>query len=359
MTTMRSGAVDTVADAGLADVRIEPSVELEAELPGMYRVADRSRRADGELERGSFNGMRAYYRTLEHFEPARDLVIARRDDDIVGYGRVQWTDSTDGERWYESACFVDPDLRRRAIGTRLLAWTEGRRVEMAAEDRAARLAADRPRWLTTFNHDGDVGGEVVLRQAGYEPFRRFHSMRRPDFSAIPDMGLPEGLEVRPIPFEPDAIRAVIAADTDAFAEHFGSLDDPESVYTQMVEDPDTDPSLWVVAFDGDEIAGGVLNGIHRDHDEIPVGWLDSVFTRKPWRKRGLARALIARSLVALRDRGVTTAALGVDSENVNDALGLYESSGFRVASSTTAYRKPFPERAPVTATTHATEEGSP
>jgi mycothiol synthase len=228
---------------------------------------------------------------------------------------------------------------------------------MALEDRAAGPATDRPRWLTTFNHDGDVGGEVVLRRAGYEPFRRFHSMRRPDFSAIPDLPLPDGLDVRPIPFEPDAIRAVIAADTDAFAEHFGSLDDPESVYTQMVEDPDTDTSLWVVAFDGDEIAGGVLNGIHKDHDEIPVGWLDSVFTRRPWRKRGLARALIARSLVALRDRGVSTAALGVDSENVNDALGLYESSGFRVASSTTAYRKPVPD--PHAATPSSNEEGSP
>ncbi len=337
MTSTR--AADAATGAG---VRIDPSMDLEAELPGMYATAERTRRADGEIERNTFEAMHAYYDSLQHFTPATDLVIARSGEAIVGYGRVQWTDSTDGERWYESACFVDPDVRRRGVGARLLAWTEARRIAMAAEDRAAGAALDRPRWLTTFSHDGDVGGGIVLRRAGYEPFRRFHSMRRPDFEAIPDLPLPDGLETRPIPTEPTAIRAVIAADTEAFLESFGSVDDPESVYTQMMADPDTDTSLWVVAFDGDEIAGGILNGIHKGHDGIPVGWLDSVFTRRPWRRRGLARALIARSLLALRDRGVTTAALGVDSANANQALGLYESCGFQVASSTTAYRKPLP-----------------
>ena len=86
----------------------------------------------------------------------------------------------------------------------------------------------------------------------------------------------------------------------------------------------------------------MLNGIHADDDGIPVGWLDSVFTRRPWRQRGLARALIARSLVVLRERGVSSAALGVDASNPNQALGLYESCGFRRASSTTSYRKAVP-----------------
>jgi ribosomal protein S18 acetylase RimI-like enzyme len=67
-----------------------------------------------------------------------------------------------------------------------------------------------------------------------------------------------------------------------------------------------------------------------------------VFTRRPWRQRGLARALIARSLELLRDRGVASASLGVDATNPNQALHLYESCGFRVVSSSTAYRKPVP-----------------
>ena len=52
-----------------------------------------------------------------------------------------------------------------------------------------------------------------------------------------------------------------------------------------------------------------------------------------------ARALISRSLVLLRDRGMTSAQLGVDAENPNAALHLYESSGFRVDHSGSAWRK--------------------
>jgi GNAT superfamily N-acetyltransferase len=356
MTTVRSGLSAAMAATLDGDVRIEPSVDVEAELPGMYAVADRARRADGEIERGSFEAMRAYYGTLEHFAPATDLVIVRRATDIAGYARVHWSDANDGDRWYESACFVDPDLRRQGVGARLLAWAEARRIVMAASDVAAGLSPDRNRWLVTFNHDGDVGGDVLLRGAGYAPFRRFHAMRRPDYEGIPELPLPDGLELRPIPFEPEAIRAVIHADNEAFRDHFGSVADDESITSQIIADPDTDTSLWMVAFDGDEIAGAVLNGIHMNHDDIPVGWLDSVFTRRPWRRRGLARALISRSLVALRDWGLETAALGVDAANASDALGLYESCGFRVASSTTAFRKPFPDSDATTVLRN--EEGS-
>ncbi|MBA3852600.1 MAG: hypothetical protein H0X59_09590, partial [Chloroflexi bacterium] len=53
------------------------------------------------------------------------------------------------------------------------------------------------------------------------------------------------------------------------------------------------------------------------------------------------RALIGRSFRALRERGMTSAALGVDAANPNEALALYESSGFVVHRSYSAYRKPF------------------
>jgi mycothiol synthase len=330
------------------DIRLDPSVDLEAEVPQMWAVADLARRVDGELDRSTLDGMLAFYRNLDHCDPATDLVLARRGDELVGYARVEWNDTTDGERWYESACFVHPEARRRGLGRRLLDWTEARRLQLAAADRAAGVALDRPAWLTTFNHDGDLGGAVLLRAAGYEPLRRFYSMLRPDLDDIPDLPLPAGLEIRRIPNEPDPIRALIAADNEAFQDHFGAVDDVETVYRQVVEDPDTDVSLWVVAFDGDEIAGAVINGIRADHAGVRVGWCDSVFTRRPWRQRGLARALIGRSLELLRDRGVGSASLGVDATNPNQALHLYESCGFRVASSATAYRRPVPDPHPQT-----------
>ena len=56
---------------------------------------------------------------------------------------------------------------------------------------------------------------------------------------------------------------------------------------------------------------------------MPRGWLEHISVRRPWRRRGLASALIARSLRVLRERGFEEAALGVDAENlVGGAAGL-------------------------------------
>ena len=69
------------------------------------------------------------------------------------------------------------------------------------------------------------------------------------------------------------------------------------------------------------------------------GWLDHVSVRRPWRRRGLASALIAESLRALADAGMTDAALGVDAENPSGALRVYENLGFRRTRTGVGYRK--------------------
>jgi len=314
----------------------------DADLPGMVEAVRQARLADGEIEPVDLAGMRATYAHLERCDPARDILVVELRDEIVGYARVQWGDANDGSRYYDGFCFLRPDTRRRGIGRAMLAWTEDRRRVIAAGHAAAGEGLDRPPLLTTFVHDGDRGGRVLLESAGYEPFRRFFSMVRPDLDSIPDASLPEGLDIRPIPRDRASLRQVFDAANEAFRDHFGWVDEGDESFASFIEDPATDPDLWLVAFDGDEVAGAVLNGIHRrDEDDGGDGWLDSVFTRRPWRRRGLARALIVRSLQLLSERGLGSAALGVDAQNANEALGLYESCGFRMASSTTAFRAPI------------------
>jgi ribosomal protein S18 acetylase RimI-like enzyme len=63
--------------------------------------------------------------------------------------------------------------------------------------------------------------------------------------------------------------------------------------------------------------------------------------RRPYRKQGLAKALIARSLMMLKDMGLEGARLGVDSENLSGALHLYQSMGYEVTRTMTIFRKPL------------------
>jgi ribosomal protein S18 acetylase RimI-like enzyme len=132
--------------------------------------------------------------------------------------------------------------------------------------------------------------------------------------------------------------------TEAFRDHFGGHDDSAQAFKRFADDPDLDLSLAAVAFEGDQIAGGVLGYIVPEENEAQGylrGWADPVFTRRRWRRRGLAFALLGRTLAKLEERGMTSAQLDVDSENANQAQGLYERHGFVVDRSASEWHKPL------------------
>lgn len=68
-------------------------------------------------------------------------------------------------------------------------------------------------------------------------------------------------------------------------------------------------------------------------------YTEDISVRRPWRRRGLARSLLSQSLQMFKDEGMEEAALGVDTDNLSSALGLYEDLGFQTTKLWTAYRK--------------------
>ena len=54
--------------------------------------------------------------------------------------------------------------------------------------------------------------------------------------------------------------------------------------------------------------------------------------------------MIVQSLYAIKERGMTEAALGVDTQNTSGALHLYESVGFRPVSRHNIYNKPMEQK---------------
>ncbi|MBM4437988.1 MAG: GNAT family N-acetyltransferase [Actinobacteria bacterium] len=50
--------------------------------------------------------------------------------------------------------------------------------------------------------------------------------------------------------------------------------------------------------------------------------------RAPWRRRGLARSLLAQSLGELRARGLTEAALSTNADNAYGSVRFYASMGY-------------------------------
>lgn len=268
--------------------------------------------------------------------PAEDVVFAEVDDRLVGATGVDRV-VRDGIVTFELWGSVDPDFRRRGLGTWLMDWSLDR-----ARVRASREEPLAPINLASWSEDSETAHRVLLAAKGFEPVRHFFLMRRDLAAPMPDAPIPDGLEVRPV--TQDQWRTIFDAEEEAFRDHWGHRETTERAFETTFAKSQLDTGLWVVAWDGDEVAGVVQNWIWPEENEtlgVERGWLEHISVRRPWRRRGLARAITAMSLERFRDRGMTDAMLGVDSQNPNGALGLYEGLGFTVFSRAAAYRRPL------------------
>jgi ribosomal protein S18 acetylase RimI-like enzyme len=306
------------------------------DLNGMNDVANAARAAEGNDWITSYDQFRAFYEHLSNCDPTTDVMVAEREGRIVGYGRASWYEDLEGQRLYEPTAFAAPGEPPALFEA----------ISDAMETRCRQIAAMHPAGAKLFQTDSADTATTrvaVLRARGYEPIRYGFTMVRPHLEDLPGAPLPDGLEIREV--QPDQLRTIFDAEVEAFRDHWGMGLPTEADYQQFLTDPvQGEHALWRVAWEGDQVAGMVRNYINAQENERygrTRGWVENISVRRPWRRRGLARALIAASFPVLRARGMTEGALGVDTENPNGALQLYESCGFVAVKREAMYRKPL------------------
>ena len=309
---------------------------------GMAAANQRSRDAAGMEEVVTAEAMARDYAHHVNCDPHDDILVIEHDGQIVGYARAEWRDLEDGTRTFTTIMVLDPVLARSGAYDPILAWVEGRLV---AKARAIAPDQRRPSVMRTYTFGAEEVLAACLTANGWTRTGQGYEMVRPTLDDIPDLPMPDGLVVRPIGLDAASRRIVWDAASEAFADERDEQVPTEEDWQASLEDPNEDPSLWLIAFDGDEVAGGVQGKIdpqENAHHGRERGLIDAVYTRRAWRRRGLARALIARGLVRLRDHGMTSAYLGVDGLNPNQAIDLYTSLGFEIASTSYDWTKPLP-----------------
>ena len=264
---------------------------------------------------------------LPRLDLEQDAWLVEDDRGLAAYGFC-WVEAPPGEIVAEQ--IVDPALRGRGLSEVLLDLGEARAAELF---RAA--APDRDGSLGVWSHESDGRRIELFERRGYERVRTFLRLDRDLGPDVEDPVWPAGITVRGFRTGRDET-PVHAAGEEAFRDHFrpSEMDLQEWTEFRFSRD-DLDTGLWFVAWDGDDVAGAVLNF------ETPVGgYVDELFVRRPWRGRGLGRALLLQACLELRRRGQPVAYLGVDSQNPTGALHLYESAGFRsLRGSTFVYEK--------------------
>jgi ribosomal protein S18 acetylase RimI-like enzyme len=172
---------------------------------------------------------------------------------------------------------------------------------------------------------------------GFAPVRYVDDLVR-SLDQLPGVGDVEGIAIVPWPHDRDEeIRRV---KNEAFMDHWGSTPSSADDWKQQVRGFGARADLSFVALDDDDqVVGHALNHRYEADDTVgrSEGWIDSLGTLDAWHGRGVASALVLRSLRAFRDVGLTHAALSVDSENPTGASRLYRSLGFEPSARSVVY----------------------
>ncbi|MDD4903424.1 MAG: GNAT family N-acetyltransferase [Candidatus Bipolaricaulis sp.] len=307
------------------------------DFPAMVGIMNATARVDKLEYNETVEDVARVFAHLANCDPYQDMIFAEVDGRPIAYGLVFWRDEITGLRLYTSLGFIDAEFRRHGLGRVLLAWNQARLAEIArTHDPEIEKA------YNAYAVDTSPGGVALLESSGYEMARRFAEVIRPIDPPPSPVPLPGGLRI--VPVDPAHYPAVWAARAESHADHWGFIPPTAGDYERWLNERRFQPHLWKIAWDGAEVAGAVLNHVDVQRNAWSGkrrGYTQDVFVRRPWRRRGLARALLTESIVMFRTMGMEETLLGVDTTNPSGEHRLYADVGYRPVMSHLHYRKPF------------------
>lgn len=259
------------------------------------------------------------------FDYTRDVCLAVDSDQVVGYCVVHCAAP------YVSNFLMPrthPAQRGRGIGTALTQWGEARVAEhLNLAPPTARVT------VGCSNFGTHTAGAQLLLDLDYQHVRSGYEMKIELADAPPTPCWPAGITVRSMVAGQEE-ETVFRALDESFRDHWGHVDRPfaESFvrWLHHVRNvPDYDPSLFWLAMDGEQIAGLALC-FPKDNDYPDMSWIESLGVRRPWRRRGLALALLHHVFGECYRRGILKIGLGVDATSLTGATRLYEKAGMHI-----------------------------
>lgn len=181
---------------------------------------------------------------------------------------------------------------------------------------------------------GNDSARTLLEGRGFREVHRFYRMQI-DFDEPPPVPAPvDGIVIAT--YRPEDARVFHATLNDAFTGdptfHPMPFDEWKS---HRLEQPETDTTLWFIAWDGGDAAGA----IRCDGTRFGGGWVGALGVRKPWRGRGIGMALLRRAFTEFASRDAPHVSLGVDAANPTGATRLYERAGMRVMAEDILFEK--------------------
>jgi len=248
---------------------------------------------------------------------------------VIGWGALRsWTED-DGTRVYLSDGYVAPPARRHGLGRRLLRESEAVAARLSAGDTgngrivlgANASAVQRDRM-------------ALLERSGYRQVFTMVEMEH-DGSPVRPRRLPDGITVR----------AATVADAGPLFDLSVRAWAGRPFFTMPTEErlrgwlSRSQLDLFQVATMADRVVG--LVAVNHTPARIEI---EDVHVDPDLQRRGLATAMLTRTLSALTERGAGPIRLHTEGHDPAGARSLYERLGFQVVREYHRYRKPLRPR---------------
>jgi len=254
---------------------------------------------------------------------ATHIRVLDLDQRVLGVVAVRAEPAPDGAMPARIALATDARSQAHAAALihgaiELIASAGGERVRLFVPSRAS--------WM-----------QEAARAAGFEPVRTVAHMLMPATTPTPKGALSEGLRLRAI--RPGEDHAVL----DALNRNWtGTWNFVEITLEMIQEDLEVDREGMLLAVDASDRIVGTCHAVYEPTEQNPDGnpraWISNVTVDHGYRKRGIARALLAAGIARLRELGATSITLGVDTFDPAP-FHLYQSVGFEVSTSQEAWDK--------------------
>jgi mycothiol synthase len=260
----------------------------------------------------------------------RDTKLVRDGETLVAYAEATWKDPDAGGP-IELVVRIGPDQAGTGIGAWLMDWAQALAEERGCQGIRA--------WVV----DRDAYLRELLRSRAFVHVRSVFTMWKVLATEEEPPPPPEGVAITSYT-EADE-RTLYELHESTFAGHWGFRPMSFEHWNDFLHGEGWDPSLVFLARAEGATVGYVVGFL-----EEVCGFVGILGVLEPYRGQGIAKALLQRSFAEFSRRGKTDVRLGVDTQNVSGAVGLYESVGMAVHRRYDAFDLATPEAADVKTT---------
>jgi mycothiol synthase len=315
----------------------QPNIAVD--LPAIATLINTCQAADNLEHRTTVAKLRERYADPT-FDVDQDLRLWRNGEGELMAIAELWRQPPETEFISHLGFSIHPQAQDRPLAAAILAWAEQRVLSLGT-------SLSVPIVLHAGCRDTVLERQQLLQRLGFEPERSFWQLQRSLTTPIPEDNAPSDWRLGSV----WRLRTVVPADADrwvdmfnqTFVDHWNHSPLTLAEFTHWCDRAQYAPHLNLVIETAEgQLAAFAYSEINAEQNARlgrQEGHVCLLGTRRGYRRLGLGRTLLLESLRRLQHLGMTTASIGVDSQNPTGAVKLYQSVGFEPHKSSTVYRK--------------------